>query len=311
MGIKFSEVKYSYTYSKKKKENYYNLQDASLEIKNSDEFICVVGHTGSGKSTFIQHLNMLLKPTFGKIEIEDENFKYVVEGNGKKENLKLFIDGKKQKTPILKPLRSKVGLVFQFPEYQLFEETVLKDIMFGPKNFSIEKKKEKKEKEAREKAINIANKMQINNLLELSPFELSGGQMRRVAIAGILASNPDVLVLDEPTVGLDPIGKKELLQFLKDLNEKEHKTIIIVTHDMDVVAEYAKRVIVLNKAKITYDGNKTDLFMNEKLLLDNNLNYPSIVLLLKKLKEKLNIKELNEYQYNIEDAFNEIKRWSK
>ena len=311
MGIKFSEVKYSYTYSKKKKENYYNLQDASLEIKNSDEFICVVGHTGSGKSTFIQHLNMLLKPTFGKIEIEDENFKYVVEGNGKKENLKLFIDGKKQKTPILKPLRSKVGLVFQFPEYQLFEETVLKDIMFGPKNFSFEKKKEKKEKEAREKAINIANKMQIKNLLELSPFELSGGQMRRVAIAGILASNPDVLVLDEPTVGLDPIGKKELLQFLKDLNEKEHKTIIIVTHDMDVVAEYAKRVIVLNKAKITYDGNKTALFRNEKLLLDNNLNYPSIVLLLKKLKEKLNIKELNEYQYNIEDAFNEIKRWSK
>lgn len=183
--------------------------------------------------------------------------------------------------------------------------------MFGPKNFSSQKKKEKREEEAKEKAINIANKMQIKDLLDLSPFELSGGQMRRVAIAGILASNPDVLVLDEPTVGLDPIGKKELLNFLKDLNEKDHKTIILVTHDMDVVAEYAKRVIVLNKGKITYDGSKDELFKNNDLLLNNNLDYPSIVLLLKKLKEKLNIKELDEYQYNIDDAFNEIKRWSK
>lgn len=311
MGIKFSEVKYSYTYSKKKKDNRYNLEDASLQIDNNDEFICVVGHTGSGKSTLIQHLNLLLKPTFGSIEIKDDDFEYRINGKGKKNNTTLMLKGKKQKLPILKPLRSKIGLVFQFPEYQLFEETVLKDILFGPKNFSSQKKKEKREEEAKEKAINIANKMQIKDLLDLSPFELSGGQMRRVAIAGILASNPDVLVLDEPTVGLDPIGKKELLNFLKDLNEKDHKTIILVTHDMDVVAEYAKRVIVLNKGKITYDGSKDELFKNNDLLLNNNLDYPSIVLLLKKLKEKLNIKELDEYQYNIDDAFNEIKRWSK
>ena len=315
MGIKLSEVSYTYNAIKKNKKQtnvYYSLNKASLNINNNDEFVCVVGHTGSGKSTLIQHLNLLIRPTYGQISIENNEFKYDVYGIENKSKIAYFeFDNDHnliKRDVVLKPLRKHVGLVFQFPEYQMFEETVLKDIMFGPMNFSCEKDKKVKEEKAKEEAIKVAKRMGIENLLDQSPFELSGGQMRKVAIAGILASNPDILVLDEPTVGLDPLAKKELLLFLKELNEIEHKSIILITHDMDVVGEYAKRVIVLNKGCIQYDGSKNELFEDEKTVLDNNLSYPSIVVLLRSLKQKLNLSELNEYQYNVQDAFNEIKR---
>ena len=315
MGIKLSEVSYTYNAIKKNKKQtnvYYSLNKASLNIDNNDEFVCVVGHTGSGKSTLIQHLNLLIRPTYGQISIENNEFKYDVYGIENKSKIAYFeFDNDHnliKRDVVLKPLRKHVGLVFQFPEYQMFEETVLKDIMFGPMNFSSEKDKKVKEEKAKEEAIKVAKRMGIENLLDQSPFELSGGQMRKVAIAGILASNPDILVLDEPTVGLDPLAKKELLLFLKELNEIEHKSIVLITHDMDVVGEYAKRVIVLNKGSIKYDGSKNELFEDEKTVLDNNLSYPSIVVLLRSLKQKLNLSGLNEYQYNIQDAFNEIKR---
>jgi len=314
MGIKLSKV--SYTYYAIKKRNFdsvkYSIKDISFDIQSNDEFICVVGHTGSGKSTLIQHMNLLLKPSNGEMHIDGEQAKYdIISKNNKCKIGYIKIDNDKeriQKKIILKPLRKQIGLVFQFPEYQIFEETVLKDIMFGPLNFSFEKNKEKREADAEECARTIAKRMKIDKLLEESPFELSGGQMRKVAIAGILASNPDILVLDEPTVGLDPLAKRELLLFLKELNEVEHKSIVLITHDMDVVGEFAKRVIVMNKGEMKYDGDKDQLFRNEKCLFENNLNYPSIISLLKKLKEKLNYSNLNEYQYNIEDAYKEIEK---
>ena len=307
MGIKLSEVEYSYV--KDKKHDVIVNKNISLEINNNDEFIAIVGHTGSGKSTLVQLLNGLLIPNAGLLEVSFKDngniCNYKIKGHYKKPKYSLTHSDTEKvrfKSHIyLKPLRSHIGLVFQFPEYQIFEETVLKDIMFGPKNFTNDIKK------AEEKARHAASIMEISDLLDLNPFVLSGGQMRKVAIAGILAMEPDVLVLDEPTVGLDPLSKKELLQFLKKQNEELHKTIIIITHDMDVVGEFAKRVIVMNKGEIKYDGSKEELFKNKDVVYDNNLDYPSIIKLMIGLKEKLNI-DIDPFQYNINDAYLEIKR---
>lgn len=281
MGIKLSEVSFAYYVPKsKKKPIFFTLKDINLEIDSNDEFIAIVGHTGSGKSTLVQLLNALNLPTKGEIDIFGNIVRY-------KSKVKL------------KPIRKTVGLVFQFPEYQIFEETVLKDIMFGPKNFNAEDP----EKVARE----AAEIMGITDLIERSPFNLSGGQMRKVAIAGILASRPEVLILDEPTAGLDPLAKDEFLEFLKKLNEEYHKTIIIITHDMDVVAKYVKRVLVLKAGQLMFDGSKNELFRNEKIIKECDLDYPEIVKVMKELKQKLNI-EFDEYQYNVNDAFIELKR---
>ena len=157
------------------------------------------------------------------------------------------------------------------------------------------------------KAIPEIEIMGITDLLDRRPFNLSGGQMRKVAIAGILASNPDVLILDEPTAGLDPLAKSEFLDFLKTVNEEYHKSIIIITHDMDVVSKYLKRVLVLKQGELMFDGSKDDLFRNEEIIRDCNLDYPEIVKVLKKLKTKLDVK-LDEYQYNVNDAFKEVER---
>ena len=302
MGIKLSKVSFAYYVPKSlKKPVLFTLKDINLNINSHDEFIAIVGHTGSGKSTMVQLLNALKFPSIGKIDINGE---YII--NKEIDN---NIDNKKYRKALikypklkfkLKPLRKNTGLVFQFPEYQLFEETVLKDIMFAPKNFFND------EKEAEDRARKVSEIIGIEDLLDKSPFSLSGGQMRKVAIAGVLAADPEILVLDEPTVGLDPIAKKELLELLKELNEKYHKTIVIITHDMDVVSEYIKRVLVLKQGQLMYDGSKEELFKQEALVEECNLGLPTIVKLLKKLKKKLNI-DLNEYQYNLNDAYNEIK----
>lgn len=302
MGIKLSKVSFAYYIPKTlKKPVLFTLKDINLNINSHDEFIALVGHTGSGKSTLVQLLNALKFPSIGKIDVNGEYIinKEIDNNIDNKKYRKALIKNPKLKFK-LKPLRKNTGLVFQFPEYQLFEETVLKDIMFAPKNFL------KDEKEAEERAKKVSEIIGIDDLLDKSPFSLSGGQMRKVAIAGVLAADPEILVLDEPTVGLDPIAKKELLELLKELNEKYHKTIIIITHDMDVVSEYIKRVLVLKQGKLMYDGPKEDLFKNEELVEECNLGLPTIVKLLKKLKTKLNI-DLNEYQYNLNDAYNEIQ----
>jgi energy-coupling factor transport system ATP-binding protein len=278
MGIHFSEVNFAYFRPTKKQNLQFALKNINLNINETNEFIALLGHTGSGKSTLAQLMNALLLPTSGRLEI-----------------LGKAITGKTK----LKPIRKKVGLVFQFPEYQVFEETVLKDILFGPKNFEIENPEEK----ARE----TAALMGISELLDRSPFTLSGGQLRKVAISGILASSPDILILDEPTVGLDPITKTELLNLLKHLNEDFGKTIIIITHDMEVVSKYIRRVIVLNQGEIVFDGDKQSLFAKENLLEQYHLYYPEIMNILKGIRNRFG-KNVDCSKHSVEEAFQELLR---
>lgn len=282
MGINFSKVGFTYNPQKRTKKNQYILEDVDLNISEKDEFICVVGHTGSGKSTLIQMMNALLVPTVGTVTVDDNEITY-----------------KKQKN--LKSVRKKVGLVFQFPEYQLFEETVIKDVAFGPTNFKLDKPVDKA-KEALEK-------LKVDkSFYEKSPFKLSGGEMRKVAISGILASEPEVLILDEPTVGLDPLARKELISLLREINEK--KTVIIVTHDMNLVWKVATRVIVLDETKIIYDGNKYDLFKDEEFINKHSLDLPDVVKILKELVIKLGLEstDINIYQDDLKRAYNELER---
>ena len=258
MGINFQNVDFKYS----KKASYKQLDQVSLNINEKDEFVMIVGHTGSGKSTLVQHMNGLVLATSGRVEVFNIN----------------VIRSKKIK---LKPVREHVGLVFQFPEYQIFESTVLEDIMFGPKNFG------KSKEEAKQLAIQAAHRIGINDeILERSPFTLSGGQMRRVAIAGAMAINPDILILDEPTVGLDPKGKDELMNLLVHMHNETHKTIIMISHDMDIVASYAKRILVMDQGKLIYDGDKKGLFADEEFLRQHNLDLPVISTIAKGLKAK-------------------------
>lgn len=279
MGINFSKVAFTYNPQRKTENNRYVISDVDLQINDSNEFICILGHTGSGKSTLVQMMNALLVPTKGEIDID---------GN--------VITPKKQEN--LKSVRKKVGLVFQFPEYQLFEETVLRDVSFGPKNFRIENPEEKA-KEA------MSLFKLDNSFYDKNPFLLSGGEMRKVAISGILASDPEVLILDEPTVGLDPLTKQELIDLLKRINQENKKTVIIVTHDMDVVWQVATRVLVIDDNKIVYDGNKYDLFKNEQLIRQHSLDVPEIIKILKELNDKLKI-NIDVYQDNLESAYKAI-----
>ncbi len=240
MSIRVNDV--FYTYGKKTPNETKALKGVSLNIKNNS-FVAFVGETGSGKSTLVQHLNALLTPDSGQIEIDE----YVL-GNKKRKNKKVH------------ELRKHVGVVFQFPEYQLFEETVEKDVAFGPRNFKIDEATALKKAHEALKAVNISPKY-----YKRSPFELSGGEKRRVAIAGILALEPDILVLDEPTAGLDPQGGQDIMNLLQDLYSKG-KTIILVTHDMDLVLKYCEEVFVLKDGNILTSGNPHDVFSN----LDEN-----------------------------------------
>ena len=289
MGINFQRVSFKYSYN-----TPLTLNDVSLEISAKDEFVCILGHTGSGKSTLVQNMNALLLPTSGQITVFGKDVVKIVKHpyklNTNKNRLKYnFVDNKKIfargnkviYSTHLKTLRKHIGLVFQFPEYQLFESTVLKDVMFGPKNFGMSDEEALK---AAKKACEIVGLPK--EVLEKSPFSLSGGQMRRVAIAGILALNPDIIVLDEPTVGLDPKGKEELMDLLVSIQKETSKSIIMITHDMNVVGKYAKRVIVMDRGDLVYDGNKHDLFENIERLHKFNLDLPTSASLAIKLKEK-------------------------
>jgi len=277
MGIKFKNVTHEY---KELKGGFDAIKNIDLEIEKEGEFIAILGHTGAGKSTLVQHMNALLLPTFGNLEVFGQN---LPAKKGEKIN----------------DIRSKVGLVFQFPEYQLFENTIIDDIAFGPKNFKHTKNK------AYENAKSAASLLKIDEFLfDKSPFKISGGQMRKVAVAGILAINPNILILDEPTRGLDPSGRDEMMETLKIINEKENKTLIIITHDMDIVAKYAKRVIVLKDGKIVFDGKKEDLFIRPDFF-EFNLELPATIKILKHLENKFNIKL--DYKYNKEDLIEYLK----
>ena len=243
----------TYVYDKKDPNHYDALSDVSLEIKKGD-LVCIVGKTGSGKSTLVQTFNNLISPTSGYCQVE--NFYITSDKKLKKELLKNQDKSVIEENKHVARLRRKVGLVFQFPEYQLFAETIIKDVMFGPKNFGL------KEEEAKEVAKKSLIEVGIpESYFEKSPFELSGGEKRRVAIAGIIASDPDILVLDEPTAGLDPNGKIEIMNLIKRLHEKG-RTIIIVTHDMNLVLNFAKTVIVLNDGKLIEVTSPEKLFQS-------------------------------------------------
>ena len=272
MSIKVNNV--SYLYNKKENLDKAALKEISLTIKDKD-FVTIVGKTGSGKSTLVQTFNALILPTFGYNEIEEF---YITEDKKlKKELLKNKDKTIRKENKRYSKLKKKVGMVFQFPEYQLFSETVLKDVMFGPKNFGFS------EEEAKERAIKALQDVGIpESYFDKSPFELSGGEKRRVAIAGIIASEPDILILDEPTAGLDPKGKKEILELIAAYH-KTGKTVIVVTHDMDIVLEYSEKVIVLNNGKLIDILSPNELFKKENLE-ELSLEMPNLIKFKNQLK---------------------------
>ncbi len=257
------------------------LKNINLEIDDGS-LVAIIGHTGSGKSTLIQHFNALVKPTSGKIEIDGINV------TSKDADLKL--------------VRRKVGIVFQYPEHQLFEETVYKDIAFGPKNMGLSD--EEIDRRVRESAKMLGIK---EKHLEKSPFDLSGGQKRRVAIAGVLAMRPSVLILDEPTAGLDPKGRDDILEIIKKLHEKNEKMIIIfVSHSMEDVAKTAEKVIVMNEGHVEMMGTVDEVFSKSKKLQEIGLDVPQITRLTNKLKDAGY--DLPDNIYTVEEAAEAIKK---
>lgn len=252
--------KLNYIYGLKTPYEKKALDDISFTV-NEGEFVGIVGSTGSGKSTLIQHLNGLVRLQSGNIKVLDINLS--------------------EKKPPLKQLRQGIGMLFQYPEYQLFADTVLKDVMFGPINFGIAK--EKAEENAKI-ALDMVG-LDFDEVKDRSPLELSGGQKRRVAMAGVLAYNPQILVLDEPTAGLDPKGKKEMLELIKNLKKGSVKTVIMVSHNMDEISQYTDRVIVLNHSKLIHDTTPARLFYDNNLE-DIDLLTPHVVKIVKMLNKK-------------------------
>jgi energy-coupling factor transport system ATP-binding protein len=280
MSIKVKNL--TYVYNPKSPFETKALDNISFEIKKG-EFIGLIGHTGSGKSTLIQHLNGLLKPTEGKVIINE-----------------LDITDKSVK---LADIRKKVGLVFQYPEHQLFEETVYKEIAFGPINLGF------KGDEIRDRVLESMKLVNLSyaDLKDRSPFELSGGQRRRVAIAGVLAMQPEVLILDEPTAGLDPKGRDEILDQIRSLHEQYNNTVILVSHSMEDIAKLVDRIIVMHHSQIALVGTPREVFMKTDVLESIGLGVPQITYLIKKLKT-FNI-HMREDILTVEEAKEEIIKW--
>lgn len=272
--------KLNYTYSTGTAYEVQALKNINLKIQDG-EFIGIIGHTGSGKSTLIQHLNGLLKATDGGIYYNGEDI-YDAGYN-------------------LKELRSKVGLVFQYPEHQLFEATIFDDVCFGPVNQGLSKN------EAGLRAFEALKSVGMPEVLYYqSPFDLSGGQKRRVAIAGVLAMKPEVLILDEPTAGLDPKGRDEIFALIADMQEENDMTVILVSHSMEDVAQYVKRIIVMNQGSIVFDDTPVNVFKNYKELEQMGLAAPQVTYLMHEMKEAG--VDVSTDAATIEDAKNEILR---
>ena len=255
------------------------LKDVSFTVERG-EFIGVIGHTGSGKSTLMQHLNGLLKPTSGEVILDGQD---------------IWSDKK-----LTRQSRFRVGLVFQYPEYQLFEETVYKDIAFGPKNMSLDA--QEIDRRVREAAGFVGLTEQQ---LEVSPFDLSGGQKRRVAIAGVIAMEPEVLILDEPTAGLDPEGREGVLQNIENYRKAKNATILMVSHSMNDVARLATRLLVMNGAQLAMDGTPREVFDRAQELLEMGLDIPEVTRVFLKLQQMgLPVHQV----YTIDQAVAELKR---
>ncbi|TGB00885.1 energy-coupling factor ABC transporter ATP-binding protein [Halobacillus salinus] len=264
MDITFDQV--SYVYQPGSPFEHRALQDISFSIQ-SGSFVAIIGHTGSGKSTLLQHLNGLMQPTSGRVSVGP----YDMEA------------GKKNKR--LRELREKVGVVFQYPEHQLFEETVSKDIAFGPENFGVEEQEIQTRITEAVRATGLSEE-----LLERSPFDLSGGQMRRVAISGVLAMNPEVLVLDEPTAGLDPSGQREIMDMFHNLHKEKQLTTVLVTHSMEDALKYADHIIILNNGEMYREGTPLEIFKQKEALEAVQLDVPEVIEFLAKVEEKMNIR---------------------
>ncbi|MFT2805056.1 ATP-binding cassette domain-containing protein [Candidatus Phytoplasma asteris] len=266
MAIQFEKVNFYYKNPPHPpQKTTATLSDINLKINSQNEFIALVGKTGSGKSTLVQLMNALLTTNIGKVTVCGTTIT------------------SKTKKELLVPLRQKVGLVFQFPEYQLFEITVLKDVMFGAEVFLNNKQQAQKQAFKTLEQINIPPALH-----QKSPFQISDGQQRKVAIAGILAMQPDILILDEPTRGLDLESSSDIMDFLQILHQTFHKNIIIITHDMNLVAQYAKRVLVLSQGKLLFDGTKETFFEHPRFE-QFNLDIPDTFKILKHLNQTLGI----------------------
>lgn len=267
----------NYTYNPNTPFAKHALVDVNLQI-NDGEFLGIIGHTGSGKSTFVQHLNGLIRVDKGELVVQE------IDLSAKKVDLK--------------KLRSLVGMVFQYPEYQLFADTVFNDVAFGPKNSGVEKDKIP---ELVAQALDIVG-LDLEAIKDKSPFELSGGERRRVALAGVLAMNPKVLVLDEPTAGLDPLGKQEILDLLNKLRAKFNTTIIMVSHDMNEIYENCDRVAVFVDGSVKYDTTPELLFDNADRLSDIGLTLPSMAV----VKNTLRAKGINVKGRTVQEVFDSI-----
>lgn len=259
MPIAFEHV--SHVYGADTPFKYAALTDVNLEF-SVGKMTAIIGETGSGKSTLVQHLNALLLPTRGRVLVLDKVIEADVPAKG------------------LKALRGRVGLVFQFPEYQLFEETVLKDVSFGPKNFGVSEEESAKKAKAALKLVGLDD-----SFLERSPLELSGGQKRRVAIAGILAMDPQVIVLDEPTAGLDPEGTLEMMRLFSNLNRKMGKTVLIVTHDMEQVFSFCDEVVVMEHGQPRIHTSVKEFFRDGSLCRQMHILPPALIQFKEQLKE--------------------------
>lgn len=261
MDIKLREVEYRYAAGTPFERPA--IADVSFHIP-SGGYTAVIGHTGSGKSTVLQHLNVLLRPLKGEIEIGSRTISA----------------GRKEKN--LKEIRRRVGIVFQFPEHQLFEETVEKDICFGPMNFGMT------EEQAKQRALEAVRLVGLEEgMLGKSPFDLSGGQMRRVAIAGVLAMTPDVLVLDEPTAGLDPRGRHEIMDMFASLKKKRDLTCVLVTHSMEDAARYADQIVIMHNGRVYKTGKPRDIFKDRESLTKVGLDVPETVRFQRLFEEQL------------------------
>ena len=286
MAITFKSL--SYIYGEGMPYAHHALKDINLNIEEG-KITAIIGKTGSGKSTLVEHLNALLVPSSGSLEIEDT----------------IILPGKKNKG--LKALRKKVGLVFQFSEYQLFEETILKDVAFGPKNYGAS------EQEAIAKAKLALKMVGIDeSYYETSPFDLSGGQKRRIAIAGILALEPKIIVLDEPTAGLDPKGSQEMIDLFVKLNKKAGITVILVTHDNEIVYNYADNTVLMADGEVKYSGNTLELFNDKEKVKEFNILEPKILSVKNALNDKgfkipSNVRTIEELAKYLSK---ELKKWT-
>ena len=273
----------SHVYSAGTPFQHAALHDVSLCIERG-EFIGLIGHTGSGKSTLIQHLNGLLKPTSGKVLFQGED---------------IWKDVK-----FTRETRYHVGLVFQYPEYQLFEETVFKDIAFGPKNMGLS------EEEIRARVLRAAGFVGIaESELEKSPFDLSGGQKRRVAIAGVIAMEPEVLVLDEPTAGLDPAGRESILQNIRDYQKAQNATVIMVSHSMEEIASNVSRLVVMNDGSVVMTGSPREVFANAQELMAIGLDVPQVTRVFLRLRE-MGL-DVDTSVFTVEQALAAVEKYKK